>query len=41
MPVIDETIHTLEIKALKKVFLERLEALEKRLEVVEGKSKAK
>jgi hypothetical protein len=41
MPVIDETKHTLEIKAAKKDFQERIDALQKRVEALEKASKPK
>lgn len=41
MPVIDETVITKEIKGFKKEILERLDALEKRLEAVEKGGKGK
>jgi len=41
MPVIDHTIHTLEIEKLKKEVLSAVEDLKKRVDALEGKPKGK
>ena len=41
MPVIDDTIHTLEIKKFKEEVKEQIDALIKRIEALEGKKGGK